>query len=69
VIKEKYDLDSTLKSSNFLRKKCMFYSFEFVDLDQLPLKNFLHMDTYKFDNVNQAMYCPVDIKVIIKSLK
>jgi hypothetical protein len=47
----------------------MFYSFEFVDLDQLPLKNFLHMDTYKFDNVNQAMYCPVDIKVIIKSLK
>ena len=47
----------------------MFYSFEFVDLDQLPLKNFLHMDTYKFDDGNQAMYCPVDIKVIIKSLK
>jgi hypothetical protein len=47
----------------------MFYTFGIFDLDQFPLKKFLHMDTYKFDNENQAMYCVVDIKVIIKSLK
>jgi hypothetical protein len=47
----------------------MFYSVGFFNLDQFPLKKFLHMDTYKFDDENQAMYCLVDIKVIIKSLK
>jgi hypothetical protein len=31
------------------------------------MKNFLHMDTYKFDDGNQAMFCLVDIKVIIKT--
>jgi hypothetical protein len=45
----------------------MFYSFGFYHLDQIPLKNFLHMDTYKFDDENQAIFCLVDIKVIIKS--
>ena len=61
-------LKSSLKSSNFLRKKCMFYSFGFFGLNHLLLKKILHMDTYKFDDENQAMYCVVDIKVIIRSL-
>jgi hypothetical protein len=47
----------------------MFYNFRFLDLDHLPLKKFLHMDTYKFEDENQAMYGPLDIEVIIKSLK
>ena len=47
----------------------MLCSFEIFDLDLLPLKNFLHMDTYKFENENQAMYCPLDMNMIIKSLK
>jgi hypothetical protein len=47
----------------------MFYSFELLDLNHLPLKKFLHMDTYKFEDENQAMYCLLDIKVTIKSLK
>jgi hypothetical protein len=47
----------------------MLCSFGFFDLDLLPLKNFLHMDTYKFENENQVMYYPLDINVIIKSLK
>jgi hypothetical protein len=29
----------------------------------------LHMDTYKFEDENQAMYYLLDINVIIKSLK
>lgn len=31
------------------------------------MKYFLYMDTYKFDSENQAMFCLVDIKVIIKT--
>jgi hypothetical protein len=51
------------------RRKCMFYSFRFLDLDHLPIKKFLLMHTYKFEDENQAMYCPLDIEVTIKSLK
>jgi hypothetical protein len=47
----------------------MFYSFEFLNLNHLPLKKLRHMDTYKFEDENQAMYCPLDIEVTIKSLK
>jgi hypothetical protein len=47
----------------------MLCSFGIFDLDLFPLENFLQMDTYKFENENQAMYCPLDINVIIKSLK
>jgi hypothetical protein len=41
----------------------------FFDLCLFPLKNFFHVDIYKFKHENQAMYCPLDIDVIIKSLK
>jgi hypothetical protein len=47
----------------------MFYSFGFFDLEYLPLKHLLHMDTDKFEDENQVMYCLLDIRVIIKSLK
>jgi hypothetical protein len=47
----------------------MFYSIRIFDIDPLPLKNLLHIDTYKFEDDNQAIYCPLDIKVIIKNLK
>jgi hypothetical protein len=63
------NLTSILKSLISFRKKCMFYSFGFLDLDHLPIKKFLLMHTYKFEDENQAMYCPLDIEVTIKSLK
>jgi hypothetical protein len=47
----------------------MFYRFGFFGLEHLPLENFLYMNAYKFDNENQAMYCAVDMKVIIKIRK
>jgi hypothetical protein len=47
----------------------MFYSFIFLDLDYLPIKKFLLMHTYKFEDENQAMYCPLDTKVTIKTNK
>jgi hypothetical protein len=47
----------------------MFYSSEFFGLKHLLLENFLYMDTYKFDNENQAMYCIVQMKVIIRICK
>jgi hypothetical protein len=46
---------------NIFRKKCMFHSFEFLNVNHLPLIKFLHMHTYKFEDENQAMYCPLDI--------
>jgi hypothetical protein len=42
----------------------MFYSSGFFGLEHLPLEKFLYIDTYKFDDENQAMYCGVDMKVI-----
>jgi hypothetical protein len=47
----------------------MFYSFRFRDLDHLPIKKFLLMHTYKLEDENQVMYCPLDTEVTIKSLK
>jgi hypothetical protein len=47
----------------------MFYSFGFFGQELLPLENFLHMDTYKLQCVNQAIYCGVDMKVIIRICK
>jgi hypothetical protein len=46
----------------------MLCSVGFFDLYLLPLKNVFYMDIYKFKNDNQAMYYPLDINVIIKSL-
>jgi hypothetical protein len=54
---------------NFCIYICMFYSIRFLDLDHLPIKKILLMHTYKFEDQNQAMYCPLDTEVTIKSLK
>jgi hypothetical protein len=46
----------------------MFYSFRFLDLDHLSIKKFLLIHTYKFEDENEAMYCPLDTEVTIRSL-
>ena len=47
----------------------MFYSFGFLGLEHLLLENFLHMDSYKFDNENQAIYWVANMKAIIEICK
>jgi hypothetical protein len=43
----------------------MFHRFGFRYLGRFAVQS--PINTYEFDNDNQAVYCPFDIKLIIKS--
>jgi hypothetical protein len=46
----------------------MVYSSRFFDLDHLHIKKIVLMHTHKFEDENQAMYCPLDMEGLMHTM-